>query len=297
MRLMGVETGNVGLRPRVIAAWTLGPGLRALLIAGAAFIVVRILGLIVERLEDRIRAYGIGDPERRKRARTIGNLVQNLASAVIYSIAGLMILHELDIDIRPVLTGAGIIGVAVGFGAQTLVRDIISGFFVILEDQVRVGDTAVINNVTGTVEEINLRTILLRDGEGTLHVFPNGAVTTLANRTRGFAFAVVNIGVSYEEDIDRVIALLHGVGDELTSDEAFRAVVLGPLEILGVEALTDTQVTIQVRIKTLPLKHMDVARELRRRVKRIFDTEGIRIPYRQITMQVALPEKGPGAER
>ena len=134
------------------------------------------------------------------------------------------------------LTGAGIVGLAVGFGAQTLVRDIISGFFLILEDQVRVGDVAAINGTGGLVEAINLRTIVLRDAEGTVHVFPNGAITTLANRSKDFSYYVIDLGISYREDPDRVAAVLREIGAELQADPAFGPLILEPIEILGVDA-------------------------------------------------------------
>ena len=138
--------------------------------------------------------------------------MQKTLSVVVIGIAGLMILRELDVDITPVLTGAGIVGLAVGFGAQTLVRDVISGFFLILEDQVRVGDVAVVNGQGGLVEEVNLRTIVLRDEEGTVHVFPNGEVKTLANRSKDFSYYVITVGVAYDDDPDRVVEAMQDAG-------------------------------------------------------------------------------------
>jgi small conductance mechanosensitive channel len=179
------------------------------------------------------------------------------------------------VDITPILTGAGIVGLAVGFGAQTLVRDIISGFFVILENQVRVGDAAVINGVNGLVEAVNLRTIILRDGEGVVHIFPNGAVTTLANRTKDYSYAVVDVGIAYREDPDSVIVLLREIGAKLEEDPAFRGSVLEPVEVIGIEALGDARITIRTRIKTVPLRQWDVARDFRRRIKKTFDERGI----------------------
>ena len=158
---------------------------------------------------------GLDALERRKRAQTIASIVRRALSALIWTTAVLMVLRELDVDITPVLTGAGIVGLAIGFGAQTLVRDVITGFFLIVEDQVRVGDVAMVNGTGGLVEQINLRTIVLRDVEGVVHVIPNGEIKTLANRTKDFSYYVIDLGVEYDEDTDRVVALVREAGAEL----------------------------------------------------------------------------------
>jgi small conductance mechanosensitive channel len=190
-----------------------------------------------------------------------------------------MVLREFHLDIAPVLTGAGIAGLAVGFGAQTLVRDIISGFFLILEDQVRVGDVAAINGTGGLVEEINLRTIVLRDFEGTVHVFPNGSINTLANRSKDFSYYVIDLGISYREDPDRVAAVVSEVGAMLQADAHYGPSILAPVEIIGLDAFADWSMTLKVRIKTMPLKQWEVGRELRKRIKKAFDAHGIEIPF------------------
>ena len=158
---------------------------------------------------------GLDAMERGKRARTLSAVIQNFMTVLIVGIAVLMVLNEFQLDITPILTGAGIVGLAVGFGAQTLVRDIISGFFLILENQVRVGDEAAINGTPGLVEAINLRTIVLRDIEGTVHVFPNGAINTLANRSKDYSYYVIDLAVSYYDDSDRVAEVLREVAAEL----------------------------------------------------------------------------------
>jgi small conductance mechanosensitive channel len=222
-----------------------------------------------------------GGPDRVehvKRARTLGRLVKNALTSLVLGVALLMILRELNVDVMPVLTGAGIVGLAVGFGAQTLVKDLISGAFLIFDDNVRVGDVARINGTGGLVEAINLRTIVLRDHEGTVHVFPNGSIATLSNLTKDFAFAVVDVGFPYTEDTDRVIDLLRRVGTEVTQDAAFAPNVLAPVEVQAVEAFGNGQMTIRVRIKARPLTQWDIGRELRRRVKKAFDAEGIQMP-------------------
>jgi small conductance mechanosensitive channel len=189
-----------------------------------------------------------------------------------------MLLRELSIDVVPILTGAGIVGLAIGFGAQNLVRDVISGFFLILEDQVRVGDVARINGVAGMVEQINLRTIVVRDGEGAVQVFPNGTITTLANLSKQFAYAVVDLRVAYAENLDRVTGTIREVGASMQHDAAWEPFVLAPIEIAGIESLDGGFATLRVKIKTLPLHQGQVANELRRRLLTTFVGRGIR-PY------------------
>jgi moderate conductance mechanosensitive channel len=287
----------VGLRPRAgihlqtVAAWTFASGLRVLLVAIVAYALVRIVGLIVRRFEHELnRGTGLDALEHAKRARTLGSVINKVATALIVGIAALMILRELHIDIAPVLTGAGIVGLAVGFGAQTLVRDIISGFFLILEDQVRVGDVAAINGTGGLVEELNLRTIVLRDIEGTVHVLPNGSITTLANRSKDFSYYVIDLPVSYREDPDRIAALLRTIGEELQADSVFGPFILAPLEVLGVDAFAEKWLLLKARIKTVPLKQWDVGRELRRRIKKAFDEAGIELTFPERVITVPGPQ-------
>ena len=271
---------RAGVEGRAMVQWIFGSGLRVALIALFAYALVRATMLLVKRFEYELTTgTGLDALERAKRARTLGAVVSKVASALIIGIAVLMVLREFRLDIAPVLTGAGIAGLAVGFGAQTLVRDIISGFFLILEDQVRVGDVAAINGTGGLVEELNLRTIVLRDLEGTVHVFPNGAINTLANRSKDFSYYVIDLGLSYREDVDRVIALLKEVGAGMQQDPHFGPSILEPIEVLGVDSFTERSVTLKLRIKTMPLKQWDVGRELRKRIRQAFDRDGIAIPF------------------
>ena len=271
---------RAGLHLRTVASWMFGAGLRVLLIVLIAYAAVRTTALLVRRFEYQLSAgKGLDALERGKRARTLGAVVSKVTTALVTGIALLMILKEFELDITPVLTGAGIVGLAVGFGAQTLVRDIISGFFLILEDQVRVGDVAAINGTGGLVEAINLRTIVLRDDEGTVHVFPNGAITTLANRSKEFSYAVVEVPVSYREDVGRIAGILRSIGASLQADEHFAPLVLAPLEVIGIDAFHDWSMTMKVRMKTVPLKQWEVARELRRRVRQEFDAHGVDVPF------------------
>jgi small conductance mechanosensitive channel len=276
----------VGLRPRAgvhlntLSTWLFGSGLKILLTVLIAQALVRVTTLLVRRFEHEMSAgTNLDALERGKRARTLGSVVQNVVTVLVIGIALLMVLGQFGLDITPVLTGAGIAGLAVGFGAQTLVRDIISGFFLILENQVRVGDAAGINGIDGIVEAINLRTIVLRDLEGTVHVFPNGAINTLANRSKDYSYYVLELSVSYYDDSDKIADAVREVGASLQADPAFAPAILAPIEVLGVDAFSEWSVKMKARIKTVPLKQWDVGRELRRRIIKAFEQRGFAIPF------------------
>jgi small conductance mechanosensitive channel len=215
----------------------------------------------------------------RKRVTTLTGMLQTLAQVALWGVVGVVSLGQLGLDVTPILAGAGIVGLAIGFGAQNLVRDLISGFFLVLENQVRVGDVAVVNGTGGLVEAITFRTIVLRDLAGTVHVFPHGTVTTLANMTKGWSGYVIDVGVAYTEDTDRVVAVMTRVAEELRSDAAYAPLILEPIEIFGVDAFKESEVTIKARLKTLPIQQWTVGREYRRRLKKALDAEGIEIPF------------------
>jgi small-conductance mechanosensitive channel len=271
---------RAGLHLSTLSDWAFGPGKTLLLILLVSYTLVRTTGLLVRRFEHELSMGTTLDAlERAKRTRTLGSVVNKVSTALIVGIATLMALEQLGVNIAPVLTGAGIVGLAVGFGAQTLVRDIISGFFLILEDQVRVGDSAAINGTGGLVEAINLRTIVLRDAEGTVHVFPNGAIQTLANRSKDFSYYVIDLDLSYREDPERAATVLRGIGEEMRADPAFAPWILEPVEILGVDAFKDWSIVLKLRIKTMPQKQWDVGREFRKRIRKRFEQENIEIPF------------------
>ena len=284
IELVGVRT-TIDLHPDRVLKWVVESGLRILLITTLAWLIIRIVDVTVNRMERRAGAgTGLRAIENAKRVRTLGNLVEYVVGIFVSGAAGLMVLRELNLDITPVLAGAGVAGLAVGFGAQSMVKDFFSGFFLILEDQVRVGDVAAINGVSGLVESITLRKITLRDVEGAVHIFPNGSITTLANKTKDFSYAVVDASVAYEEDTDRVVDVLRQVGRELRNDERYKAAMLDDLEVMGVDQLGASAVVIKTRIKTLPQRQWEIGRELRRRIKKRFDAEGIEIPYPKMSI-------------
>lgn len=258
--------------------------LRILVILLGAWIVAKIVNRLIRGLRVRIASVmkkraGGSPQELDKRAETIGGIIRKTAGVVIYGLAIAMAVREAGFDIGPILAGAGVLGLAVGFGAQNLVRDVMSGLFMLIENQIRVNDVAVINGTGGLVEEINLRTTVLRSLDGTVHIFPNGAITSLSNMTREYSFYVFETGVAYKEDTDRVVGVLKEIADGMMQDEPYRSAILAPLEVLGVDKFADSAVIIKSRLKTAPIQQWMVGREMNRRIKKKFDEVGIEIPF------------------
>jgi moderate conductance mechanosensitive channel len=215
----------------------------------------------------------------KKRITTLTGLLQTIALVLVWGLVVIIALSQMGFDVTPILAGAGIIGLAVGFGAQNLVRDLIGGFFMVLENQVRVGDVAIVNGTGGLVEAITFRTIVLRDLAGVVHVFPNGTINTLSNMTKVWSGYVIDMGVAYKEDTDRVAEVMGRVAEEMRQDPHWRDRILEPIEIFGVDDFADSAVIIKARLKTQPIQQWNVGREYRRRLKKAFDAEGIEIPF------------------
>ncbi len=258
--------------------WLLTSGLRIAFILVVGLIASRWLRVLSARLE-RLIAGAAPTEDEAQRASTLARVTRSTALVTIAITAGLMIMRELGLDITPLIAGASVVGVAVGLGAQSLIRDVIGGFFILLEDQFAVGDSIQVGNISGGVEKMTLRATFLRDLEGTLHVIPNGEMRIVSNRTKDWSRAVVKVGVAYEEDIGRVMAALGDIGHDLYHDEEFAPLLLEEPTVSGVEALGDWAMTIRIMVKTKPGKQWDVARELRRRIKESFEQEGIEMPY------------------
>jgi small conductance mechanosensitive channel len=249
-----------------------------------AFLASRLAGWLVARLRLRIGAAPLGtDLENEKRATTIGGLLANCLRFVVWTFAIIWSLRVLGLDVTPILASAGVIGLAVGFGAQNLVRDVISGLFMLLEDQVRVGDVVEVNGKGGAVEEISLRTIVLRGLDGAVHIFPHGAITSLSNLTRWYSFYVFDVAVAFGQDPDQVVQLLREVAEGLRQDPAFQSAILDALEVLGVDRFAESEVHVKARLKTLPGQQWNVGREMNRRMVKRLAEEGI---------QVAPPRRG-----
>jgi len=251
-----------------------------ILLAWLAMRIVRRLLVGVEsRLVHRYRIENEPPNETAKRVETLTKLIRQAARLAIVIIAVLIILRQLGLEIGPLLASVGVLGLAVGFGAQNLVRDVISGFFFILENQVRVGDVAVLNGTGGLVEQVNFRTIVLRDLQGIVHVFPNGTITTMSNLTNDWSAYVFDIGVAYKENTDNVVGILRQVLKGMQQDEKFGPMIVDEPEVFGVDKFDKSAVLIKGRIKTRPIRQWDVGREFLRRVKHAFDEQGIEIPF------------------
>jgi len=280
LRMLG-HPAVAGWAPARILEWLLERGVRVVIVLAGAYLAIKVAHMLVSKVSLLIRPHdntAVAELERQKRAQTITAILKNFSTAVIAVVTTLMLLGELNVNTTPILTSLGVIGVALGFGAQQLVGDLIAGFFHIFENQIRVGDVAIINGTSGQVEEIRMRTTVLRGFDGTVHVFRNGTISTLSNMTKDYSYFAMDLAVSHKEDPDRVGQVLKEVADELQQDPAFRSLILEPVEVLGVENFSETAIVIKLRIKTLPIKQWEVGREFRRRLKRRFDSEGIELP-------------------
>lgn len=232
------------------------------------------------------------DEEFQKRARTLGDIVRYVIVLAILVVTTMTVLRELGIDIGPVLAAAGIVGLAVGFGAQSLVKDVISGFFILLEDQIRVGDVVNIADKGGLVEKVGLRTTVLRDLHGNVHYVPNGTIAVVTNMTKEYSRYVFDVGVAYREDVDEVIEVIKGIDEGMRNDPEFNNDILGPIEILGLDQFANSAVIIRARTTTLPSKQWRVGREFNRRIKKKFDELNIEIPFPHVTLYVGESKDG-----
>ena len=271
--------------------WFSTSGLRIVFIAIGTFVLLALLKRAVAKLHSTYEGT-LPTPAQIKRANTLTHIVRDVARIVIFFVGITMILSEVGIDLKPLLGAAGLGGLAIGFGAQSLVKDLISGFFILLENSVRVGDVVEVAGVSGVVEEIELRAIKLRDLSGNLHVVPNGAIDKVKNMTKDYSYYVFDLGVAYREDVDEVMKVLKEIAVELQEDPAFGTDILAPLEMLGVDQFADSAVIIKCRIKTEPIKQWRIGREMNRRIKNTFDAKGIEIPFPHQTIYWGEPKKG-----
>jgi small conductance mechanosensitive channel len=230
--------------------------------------------------------------EAGKKRKTLVPLTVTVIRYATLFTGGLVVLHLVGVNITPILAGVGILSLAVGFGAQTLVKDIINGLFILVEDSISVGDVVTIRGTGGAVEAVNLRTIRLRDQQGSVHIIPNSQVEIITNMTKDYAYYVLDVAVAYREDTDEVIAVLQEVDADIRADPAFTADMLAPIEILGVDSFTDSAVVVKARLLTKPIRQWYVGREFNRRMKKLFDARGIEIPFPHRTIYWGEPKRG-----
>jgi len=265
----------------LITDWLLQHGTRILVILllgiGLYFAAKRVIPLLLRR--GVVRTKGESKEGVKKRTDTLTSLFMGGTKIVILAMVAFMILSELAIDIRPILAGLGIAGIAVGFGAQYLIRDLIAGFFIIMENQYRIGDVAKIADIAGLVEEINLRKTVLRDLDGIVHHVPNGEIRVASNYTRHFSRVNLDVTVAYGTNLDHAIDVLNRVGHELAADENWSPLIKSAPQVLRVNNLGDSGIDIKVLGDVKPLQQWAVTGELRKRIKEAFDEEGIEIPW------------------
>lgn len=266
-------------------------GLRITLILIGAWVLIGVLQRLIRGMRMRI-ASRLDDREAAKRAETLGRVFRYLVAVVVSLIAGMLVLDQLGVSVAPILGAAGVVGLAVGFGAQSLVKDYFTGFFLLLENQIRQGDVVKLGDHAGLVEEVTLRYVQLRDYDGNVHYVPNGEITTVVNMSRGFSQAVMDIGVAYREDVDEVMAVMRRVGQQMRADEAFGPRIIDELEIAGVDNWADSAVIIRCRFRTMPLEQWGVRREYLKRLKAAFDAEGIEIPFPHVTVYAGQDRAG-----
>ncbi|MDA0740247.1 MAG: mechanosensitive ion channel family protein [Nitrospirae bacterium] len=270
--------------------WIMGEGIPISIVLAAMFLGLTVSKRGLFRLQKLIEG-NFPEPAHIKRATTLTNVLGDVLRILIAGVGITTILSQLGIDLGPLLVAAGIGGVAIGFGAQSLVKDVISGFFILLENQVRVGDVVNIAGVGGLVEDVGLRTISLRDLAGNVHTVPNGTITTVTNMTMGYSRYVFNVGVAYREDVDQVMSILKDVAAELQKDPKYGPDILEPLEMLGVDSFADSAIIIKCRIMTNPIQQWTIGREMNRRIKIAFDAHGIEIPFPHRTIYWGEPKE------
>jgi small conductance mechanosensitive channel len=252
--------------------------IRILAILVVAFVVLRFIRAFVPRLREHIagRQESIEDA---KRIQTLLRVAHYLLTASTLAVAVLLVLGEVGISLAPILGAAGVVGIAVGFGAQTLVKDYVSGFLLLLENQIRVGDAVEISGKSGIVEEVTLRFIRLRDFGGNVHFIPNNTIGVITNSSLGFAYAVLDVGIAYGSDIEVSMQVMRDVDESMREDASFAGKILKPLEIAGVDQWADSSVMIKARIQVKPLEQWHVRREYLKRLKIAFDAKGVEIPF------------------
>lgn len=239
-------------------------------------LINRLKGVLLKRMVYREEE---PDMEAEKRLNTLMGVLRKIISVVVWTIFIMIFLEKININIIPILSAAGIVGLAVGFGAQELVRDFISGFFILLEDGIRAGDVVTLNGTTGTVEKMELRTITLRDSMGVVHIFQNGKVNTISNMTKGWSAVRFDIRVAYKENLAKVMEVMQQVGDEMYAEDEYKSNMLASVEVSGLNNFGDSALEIRARIRTRPGKQWGIGREYRKRLKEAFDKHNIEIPF------------------
>lgn len=265
--------------------------LRITLIVVGAWIAIVLLQRLVRGVRIRVASH-LDGVDGVARAGTLGRVIRYLIGIVISAVAFMLVLAEMGVSLAPILGAAGVVGLAIGFGAQSLVKDYFTGFFILFEDQIRTGDIVTVADISGVVEDITLRHVRLRDYDGNVHFVPNNLISTVTNMSRLFAQAVMDIGVAYRENVDDVMAVMKTVGAAMREDEVFGPKIFADLDIAGVERLDDSAVVLRCRFKVAPSEQWGVRREYLRRIKAAFDAQGIEIPFPHVTLYAGVDKPG-----
>jgi moderate conductance mechanosensitive channel len=274
-----------------IEAWFLTSGIRTVLIIIATVILLNVIGMITRKIQ-AILERKHPDAESKKRAGTLSSVLRWTLRVILIAVAFMMLLEQFGLSIGPALTAAGVAGIAIGFGAQNMVQDFFSGFFILLEDQIRVGDVVKINDQSGLVEQINLRMVVLRDYAGNVIYIRNGKIDIVTNMTKDYSYAVFNVSVAYREDVDEVTKVLKAIDEELRNDPAFKDDILAPLEVAGLDSFGDSSIVIKARTMTKPIQQWRIGREFNRRMKKKFDELNIEIPFPHQTIYFGKDKQG-----
>lgn len=280
--------GGSAITGEAVRSWILAHGIYILVVLFISYLLYRFIAAmlpsIIERsIKVRVRGRRARE-EQAKRAQTLSGVLSGTVAVIIGTAAVLTVLSEVGINIAPLLAGAGVLGIAIGFGAQSLIKDVFRGFLILVQDQYNKGDVVKIAGISGLVEDVNLWRTVMRDLDGIVHSIPNGEVTTASNFTKDWSRVNINIPVAYGEDLDHVIEVLNKIGSELAEDKDFGPMIIGAPRALRVENFGESAIEIKVLAETKPLKQWDVMGELRRRVKKTFDEEGIEIPWPHVKL-------------
>lgn len=272
-----------------ILPWLLDHGIKIILIVAISYFIRRSIGVFIKKFIEGIVVsdHFLSKEAEKKREDTLIRIFSTTINILILIIALLMILQEFGLDIGPLIAAAGVIGVAVGFGGQYLIRDLISGLFIILENQYRIGDVVCFDETCGLVEDITLRMTILRDMDGTVHHVPHGEIKKVSNLSKYFARVNLNIGISYNSNLEKVIGVVNRVGQELANDPEWKESIITAPQFLRVDDFADSAVIVKILGDTKPLKQWEVTGELRKRLKIAFDNEGIEIPFPQTVIHQA----------
>ena len=258
-------------------------GLQIIIIAVLMFVSLKLIKVLSKRLVDHLLS-NTYDIESEKKIRTLRQIIKSVLEVVVITIGVMMIIEKLGINIGPVIAAAGVVGLAVGFGSQRFVEDIISGLIILISDQVRVGDVVSINGTGGLVEKVDLKMVVLRDLSGNVHFIRNGKIDTVTNMTKDYSYYLFDIGVAYKENIERVIEVVKEIDEDIRQDERYKDSILEPLEVLGLDKFDDSAIIVKARIKTKPIKQWEVGRAFNLKLKKKFDEVGIEIPFPHRTL-------------